>query len=50
MEEKKEVRFKISLSLFEKLKKEAEELDVPLASYLKTKLGEKNGTRRKKDF
>jgi hypothetical protein len=46
--EKKEIRFMISQDIYDKLKKEAEDLDVPLASYIKSNIKKwsKNGTRR----
>jgi len=43
--DKKEIRFIISKSRYDKLKKEAEELNVPLASLIKIKIGNKNGRR-----
>jgi len=35
---KREIRFLISKKIYNKLKKEAEELDVPLASYIKSNI------------
>lgn len=49
--EKLEIRFMIDENIYFKLKKKAEELDVPLASYIKANIEKwgKNGTNRKKD-
>jgi len=46
--DKKEIRFMIDEKIYNKLKKEAEDLDVPLASYIKSNIKKwsKNGTRR----
>lgn len=46
---KKEIRFLIDKAIYNKLKNEAEELDVPLASYIKSNIEKwrKNGRRRK---
>jgi len=46
--EKREIRFMISKDIYDKLKKEAEELDIPLASYIKSNIKKwgKNGNRR----
>ena len=48
---KREIRFLISRVIYDKLKEEAEELDVPLASYIKTNIKNwsKNGNRRNKN-
>jgi hypothetical protein len=49
--EKMEIRFMIDANIYNSLKEKAQEMDVPLASYVKMKLGlgGKNGKRRKKD-
>lgn len=36
--DKKEIRFFVSKKLHEKLKRNADELDIPLASYIKSKV------------
>jgi hypothetical protein len=51
-EEKNEIRFLIDKKIYDKLKKEAEELDIPLASYIKSNIKKwsNNGTRREKNI
>lgn len=48
---KKEVRFLIDKKIYETLQQNAEQLDVPLASYIKSNIEKwgKNVRRRKKD-
>lgn len=50
--EKREIRFLIDKEIYDKLKLKAQELDIPLASYIKSNIEKwiKNGTRRKKNF
>jgi hypothetical protein len=38
MEEKREVRFLLKKEIYDRLKKEAEEKDIALASYIKSKV------------
>jgi hypothetical protein len=37
-DDKREVRFMLDKVIYDKYKKEAEELDIPLASYIKSKI------------
>lgn len=48
-EEKREIRFLIDKSIYDKLVQEATELDIPLASYIKSNIEKwsKYGRRRK---
>lgn len=47
---KREIRFFIDIEIYERLKRRAEELDIPLASFIKANINKwgKNGERRKK--
>jgi hypothetical protein len=49
--EKKEIRFLINEDIYNILKENAEKLDIPLASYIKSNIEKwgKNNGRRKKD-
>ena len=51
-EEKSEIRFLVDKKIYDNLKEKAKELDVPLASYLKSNIEKwsKNGTRREKNI